>query len=182
MTPKAIYDALVAHLNDSPAATSYWDDTAATNWDARHWTEVMTAALVAAIDQAAAGEPNFIRTARNHPDVYRRCEYLNIDVIGLIDDWSRPCIAIEHENNPGGPKLRYCLWKLLIVGAPTSVLVCYIDSKGTFGGCFKSSDDLKAALKEVVEAHPGHSAHLIVGEWNGAAANGWGQVFSLHTL
>ena len=47
MTPQAIYDALVAHLNDSPAATSYWDNTASTSWDARRWTEVMTAALVA---------------------------------------------------------------------------------------------------------------------------------------
>ena len=182
MTPQAIYDALVAQLNDDPKATSYWDDTAATDWDAQRWTGMMTAALVVAVNQAAAGDPNFMCAARNHPDRYGRSEYLTIDVMGLVDDWSRPRIAIEHENNPGGPKLRYCLWKLLIVGAPTSILVCYIDSTGKYGWCFKSPEELKVELKQVLDAHPGRSAHVIVGDWNATAAKGWGQVFTLHPL
>ena len=82
----------------------------------------MTEALVVAVNQAAAGEPNFICAARNHPDRYGRSEYLTIDVMGLVDDWSRPRVAIEHENAPGAPKLRYCLWKLLVVGAPLDQL------------------------------------------------------------
>lgn len=182
MNAQAIYDALIAHLDQSPATTSYWDNTAATGWDTDRWTATMTAALVAAVEQVAAGTPAFIRAAKNHPDPYGRSEYLNIDVMGLVDDWSRPLVAIEHENNPGGPKLRYCLWKLLVVGAPASVLVCYIDGTGTFGGCFSSFADLRAVLDEVLVAHPGRLAHVIVGEWNASAAGGWNQVFTLHPL
>ena len=182
MTPQAIYTALVAHLDNNPQATRYWEDTAATEWDAQRWTGVMTEALVVAVNQAAAGEPNFICAARNHPDRYGRSEYLTIDVMGLIDDWSRPRVAIEHENAPDAPKLRYCLWKLLVVGAPTSVLVCYIDPTGRYGGCFKSIEEIEGALKEVLDAHPDLSAHLIVGKWEATAAKGWGQVFRLHPL
>lgn len=182
MTPAAIYNALIAHLDQSPATTNYWEYTAATNWDTSRWTATMTAALVAAVGQVAAGTPGFICVAKNHPDPYGRSEYLTIDVMGLADDWSRPLVAIEHENNPGGPKLRYCLWKLLIVGAPASILVCYIDSTGTFGGCFTSVKDLRDQLREVLVAHPGRPAHMIVGDWSASATGGWSKVFSTYAL
>ena len=44
---------------------------------------------------------------------------------------------------------------------------------------FKGQVDL---IKEVLDAHPDLSAHLIVGKWEATAAKGWGQVFRLHPL
>ena len=182
MTPQEIYSALINVLDSSTTTTAYWTDTEDSDWDSDRWTAMMTSALVTAVRQVAVGTEDFIVAAKNHPDIYGRSEYLNIDVMGFVDDWSSPTVAIEHENNVLATKLRYCLWKLLVVGAPASILVCYIDPTGSFGRCFRSVEALRTALQEVHDQHPDRAVYLIIGEWNKERQETWSEVFTLHQV
>ncbi len=177
---KKFFDAFIDALGQDPQAIETWNGP----FDRDSWTKITTAALHAATladlsYQFDSQPPEIQIAAKEHPDRYGRSEYLTLDVMGIIDNWSAPKVVVEHENACSPSKIRYCLWKLLVVQADLRVLVAYVDPDRVHETCKKSRKALRKELKDVLIQHPDTRVLMITGKWqkDPAGPGGWKDVF-----
>jgi len=156
------------------------------NLGGRDWTEFMRGIM-----DRVAEKMNCLVVRLRPGDKESSGEYLNIDVLFIDnaeydlnkeskwDPFVLPRAAVELENRYNRNKIAYCLWKLLCIRVPISVLVCCQP-----GARIRNVPNLKQHLEHVVwqgSLMKGTDGDLliIIGDGSVAREAPWGEYFTV---